>query len=472
MMLREIAALSGGHVGGARRSRHAAAALLLLVFLTLMGTASRAGTPAPAPEQHPETGAQPGEWLADAPPCTPGEATGRAVLPFIENLGQTDDKIAFCARTFGGAALVTRDGKIVYALAAAAKNPDGRAVAFIESVDGLQAAPSGLGRSETRVSEFRGNDPARWRTDLPAYEAVDLGTLPGGIRVVLEAHAGNVEMLFVVPPGADPQEIRVSVDGARSLAVNGAGELVVATALGDVAFTAPVAHQEQEGTCEFIDVAYETDGGGYSFTLGKYDPSLELVIDPRRRGQRLRRRLHGLRRLPAHGRRAVPRRRLRRLRGEVRSHAHNAHRGDLHRRPGRGRGERDHDRKRRKRLRHRRHDVLGLPDDGRRVRPDVRREHGRSLQRPRRRLRGEARPQPVDARRVDVLRRKRPRLREGCGPRRRRSRLHHRSNDILRLRRPDSGAGRTPTSPGSAATSARSRRRPISEGTISTSRKT
>ncbi len=280
MMLREIAALSGGHVGGARRSRHAAAALLLLVFLTLMGTASRAGTPAPAPEQHPETGAQPGEWLADAPPCTPGEATGRAVLPFIENLGQTDDKIAFCARTFGGAALVTRDGKIVYALAAAAKNPDGRAVAFIESVDGLQAAPSGLGRSETRVSEFRGNDPARWRTDLPAYEAVDLGTLPGGIRVVLEAHAGNVEMLFVVPPGADPQEIRVSVDGARSLAVNGAGELVVATALGDVAFTAPVAHQEQEGTCEFIDVAYETDGGGYSFTLGKYDPSLELVIDP------------------------------------------------------------------------------------------------------------------------------------------------------------------------------------------------
>jgi hypothetical protein len=37
-------------------------------------------------------------------------------MPFIANKGQTDEKVAFYAKTFGGAVFVTKDGEIVYSL--------------------------------------------------------------------------------------------------------------------------------------------------------------------------------------------------------------------------------------------------------------------------------------------------------------------------------------------------------------------
>ena len=37
-------------------------------------------------------------------------------MPFIANEGQTDEKVAFYANTFGGTVFVTKDGNIVYSL--------------------------------------------------------------------------------------------------------------------------------------------------------------------------------------------------------------------------------------------------------------------------------------------------------------------------------------------------------------------
>ncbi len=37
-------------------------------------------------------------------------------MPFIANDGQTDEKVRFYAKTFGGTVFVTKEGAIVYAL--------------------------------------------------------------------------------------------------------------------------------------------------------------------------------------------------------------------------------------------------------------------------------------------------------------------------------------------------------------------
>ncbi|MBM2835626.1 MAG: hypothetical protein HW406_2787, partial [Candidatus Brocadiaceae bacterium] len=42
--------------------------------------------------------------------------TKKLQIPFIANEGQTDEKVAFYANTFGGSVFVTKDGEIVYAL--------------------------------------------------------------------------------------------------------------------------------------------------------------------------------------------------------------------------------------------------------------------------------------------------------------------------------------------------------------------
>ncbi|MDP3980586.1 MAG: hypothetical protein Q8Q33_04130, partial [Chlamydiota bacterium] len=44
------------------------------------------------------------------------QKTKRLQMPFIANEGQTDEKVAFYADTFGGTVFVTKDGEIVYSL--------------------------------------------------------------------------------------------------------------------------------------------------------------------------------------------------------------------------------------------------------------------------------------------------------------------------------------------------------------------
>ena len=44
------------------------------------------------------------------------QKTQKLQMPFVANEGQLDERVAFYARTFGGAVFVTKDGDIVYSL--------------------------------------------------------------------------------------------------------------------------------------------------------------------------------------------------------------------------------------------------------------------------------------------------------------------------------------------------------------------
>ena len=56
----------------------------------------------------------------------------------------------------------------------------------------------------------------------------------------------------------------------------------MATGLGDVAFTAPIAYQQGGGGRIPVDVRYQLDAGGdpYGFAVGTYDRTRPLIIDP------------------------------------------------------------------------------------------------------------------------------------------------------------------------------------------------
>src|SRR5262249_44524135 len=135
-------------------------------------------------------------------------------------------------------------------------------------------------RAATHVSYFRGSDPERWAKEVSTFETVSLGEVWPGILLDVRARGRTVEKLFTVKPGADPSRIRISVDGARSLTVDGSGARVVGPGLGDVMFTPPAAFQERRGARVPVTVAYTVAGRQYGFRLDGYDPSLPLVIDP------------------------------------------------------------------------------------------------------------------------------------------------------------------------------------------------
>ena len=211
-------------------------------------------------------------------------------IPFIANDGQTDPAVAYYAQTFAGTVFVTREGKIVYSLPGGNTSTAGERFpgksemragwTLTETFIGGRARPSVGDPAAARVSYFRGNDPARWRSGLSTFNSVSLGEVWPGIRLDLRTHGKNVEKIFTVEPSADPSRIRMNMAGARSLRVNEAGTLIVETDLGEVTFTLPQAFQERNGVRHPVRAAYEVQGLQYGFRLEGYDPTLAVVIDP------------------------------------------------------------------------------------------------------------------------------------------------------------------------------------------------
>ena len=224
-----------------------------------------------------------------------------AAVPFVANAGQWDAEAAFAARTFAGTLYVTRDGRMLYSLPGraiadgvqdatrAAAHPAGRTPgwALSETLVGVNRAsmavpPRGERRALTKVNYFTAGEAARL-PNLETYEQLDLGEVYPGIRAHLRAAGANVEKIFTVAPGQDPSRIRILIGGATAVELGLDGQLVVHTGNGALAFTAPVAFQEDSyGKREPVTVRYTLDAGSreYGFALAAYDAARPLIIDP------------------------------------------------------------------------------------------------------------------------------------------------------------------------------------------------
>ncbi|MEJ2060262.1 MAG: hypothetical protein P8Y64_07215 [Gammaproteobacteria bacterium] len=209
-------------------------------------------------------------------------------LPFVQNTGQIDKRVAFYARTFAGTAFVTHRGELVLNLPG---KPEGTAdkgrpakhghgwVLTEMPVAKAKLTPQGEGLSPTNVSVFQGNDPRQWRTHLKTYTAVNIGQPWPGIGYAIHAHGNTVERIFTVQPGADAKTITMQVRGADTLSLDN-GALIAHTGNGPVTLSKPVAYQTLNGQRKPVQVAYVLNNNRYGFKLGAYDKSQPVVIDP------------------------------------------------------------------------------------------------------------------------------------------------------------------------------------------------
>ncbi len=221
-------------------------------------------------------------------------------MPFIENQGQTDVKVRFYTRTIGGPVFVMKDGGIVYSLQ---KIVDSKTLKKLllkeELLGGMVKDTRGEKKSLAKVNYFVGKDPSKWKNNVPTYELVNLGEVFRGIELKIKARGDNVEKLFFLKPGANPDDIKVRLKGAKTAKIIESGGLEVETELGTVNFSKPVAYQEIDGKKVEVKVEYsiEQDNpqvpplskgckGGfnseliYGFKVGVYDRAKELIIDP------------------------------------------------------------------------------------------------------------------------------------------------------------------------------------------------
>jgi uncharacterized protein (TIGR03437 family) len=195
-------------------------------------------------------------------------------LVFEENRGQTDNRVKFLSRGAGYTMFFTATETVL------SMNGD---AAVRMTLAGAKPVPNveGLGKLTGHSSYFLGNDPTKWRTDIPQYTKVRYREVYAGIDVVFYGNQRQIESDFVVKPGADPAEIRLAFDGCRSVEVDAAGDLQIHTSAVDIRLAKPRVYQEAGGKQQEIAGNYILfDDRTAGFRIGDYDPHRPLVIDP------------------------------------------------------------------------------------------------------------------------------------------------------------------------------------------------
>ena len=247
---------------------------------------------------------------------------GRLPLSFVPNAGQTDPAVRFQVRGLGGTLFFT-PGEVVLSLPASAQVPRSHAPldmptdALDPQVDaspghhrdvpptlstppavlrlrfeGANPAPEVIGadRLPGIVNYFIGNDPAKWRTNLPTYAGIVYRELYPGIDLRYGGVGGALKGTYTVAPGADPSRVRWRYDGATSVRVDeGTGDLLIQLSAGagadgesrTLTERAPVAWQSIDGQRASVSVRYVIGSdGSIGFAVGDYDLSNPLILDP------------------------------------------------------------------------------------------------------------------------------------------------------------------------------------------------
>jgi hypothetical protein len=207
------------------------------------------------------------------PASSPSSSWGTLPVSFVENRGQIDASVRF-AGTGGAIPIFFTDRDVRLVLS----RGDTRTTVILEMVD---ARPTGIvgGRpTGGRVNYLR---EAATHTEIPAYRDVIYREAWPGIDVVFRADAGKLSYDFILRPGARPADIRLRVHGADALSLSAAGDLRIATAVGDLTDTAPETYQEVGGRKQAVVSRFVLRSlSDVGFAVGEYDNSQPLVIDP------------------------------------------------------------------------------------------------------------------------------------------------------------------------------------------------
>jgi hypothetical protein len=193
---------------------------------------------------------------------------GKLPLYFIENKGQVDNRVRFYEKA-GGHAIYFTPESIYFALRKKEKNFDARhrKIAGHEPLPGaegkptpsavVQLIPLGMQKGvkieavEPQAAKFNyfiGNDPAKWRTNIPSYGAVVYREAYPGVDLKFYGTGRQLEYDIIVKPGGDPNQVKFQCAGIKNLEVTREGDLAIKLPDGgQLIQKKPIVYQEIAG---------------------------------------------------------------------------------------------------------------------------------------------------------------------------------------------------------------------------------
>src|SRR5439155_9537608 len=223
------------------------------------------------------------------------ETYGKLPLHFEANRGQTHQDVRFLARGSGYSLFLTPTEAVLTLIkpeplarkraARGSSRPRGPVTGVVLRMALAGANPdprmTGLEELPGKANYFIGNDPAKWRTDVPTYAKVHYQEVYPGIDLVYYRKQRQLEYDLVVRPGADPSTITLRLTGADKVEVDVQGDLVLHTAAGPIRQQRPFIYQEVGGVRKEIPGGYVLKGEQHiGFKVAAHDARRPLVIDP------------------------------------------------------------------------------------------------------------------------------------------------------------------------------------------------
>ncbi|MDP3880203.1 MAG: SBBP repeat-containing protein [Dehalococcoidales bacterium] len=198
-------------------------------------------------------------------------------ISFIENQGQVDANVSYYVKGQGQTVLLKRDGivfdltnnnadRLVFSLnfMNANKSPN---VTYVDKYIGV-------------INYLIGEDPAKWKINLPTYKEVIYHDIYPNIDLRLYGDSGFLRYDFVVKTGASVNDITLAYGGINTLNIDD-GELVATTAFGDSRQEKPYLYQQIDNQKVQIEGRFKLLGDNtYGFEAEDYDSSYALIIDP------------------------------------------------------------------------------------------------------------------------------------------------------------------------------------------------
>jgi hypothetical protein len=233
---------------------------------------------------------------------------GTLPLSFESNQGQIDGQVKFLSRGSGYTLYLTAN-EAVLALQKGPLKSEGQNAKIKNAglatdylpltsrvlrlrLEGANPAPKirGLEQLPGKSNYFIGNDPTKWRTDVPNYARVQYEGVYPGVNLVYYGHQRQLEYDFVVAPGANPKSIRLAFEGGGRMQVGAEGDLMLSGEGEEIRFQKPVVYQltgghdptrKSDGVRTVVEGRYVLEGNNrVSFELAATDRRKRLVIDP------------------------------------------------------------------------------------------------------------------------------------------------------------------------------------------------
>jgi hypothetical protein len=201
-------------------------------------------------------------------------------MRFEVNRGQADRSVRYLSRGIGYGLYLT-GCEAVLTLRGPAADARSRVLRMqLEGANG-HTEPMGIGLLRGRSNYLVGNDPSKWRIDVPAYGKVRYKGVYPGVDLIYYGNQQQLEYDFVVAPQADPAAIRLHFAGASAMELDHTGDLIIEAGDRQVAFRKPVVYQMVDGRRRPVAGRYTLMADNSAgFSLGSYDRSISLVIDP------------------------------------------------------------------------------------------------------------------------------------------------------------------------------------------------